>query len=59
MSQAAPAPPLLPATEVDNTKHNNGSSVYDYYYRADTSYGGIIIAVMSAVGKLLTLQSEQ
>ena len=54
---------LPPLAEVDNSNTSFmmgmndtlfGNTAYSSYYMPTTSYGDIIIAVMSAVGKLLT-----
>lgn len=49
--------PPAPAAEFNNGSDmlNDASSVFEYYYRPNRSYGSVIIAVMSAVGKLFPL----
>lgn len=52
--------PTEPAAEFNNNVNSsdmnrNASSVFDYHYKPNTSYGGIIISVMSAIGKLFPL----
>jgi len=55
--------PAAPAAEFINNNSSdmrrNATSVFDMHFKPNTSYGGIIIAVMSAVGKLFPLSLEE